>query len=61
MSPVPESAATPVPAAVLNARIRALCAGRVVWSAVELRELARLRRQWLAAVRAERGGYGRAA
>jgi hypothetical protein len=40
-------------AAVLNKQIRALCAGRVVWSAEALAELGRLRGEWQAAVAAE--------
>jgi hypothetical protein len=41
-------------AAVLNERIRVLCAGRVVWSAEALAELGRLRGEWQAAVAAEK-------
>jgi hypothetical protein len=42
--------ASPRPSAVLNAEIRGLCAGRLVWSAEALAELARLRGEWAAAV-----------
>lgn len=50
--------ATPVlaparPSAVINAEIRALCAGRLVWSAEALAVLANLQAEWRAAVEAE--------
>lgn len=50
--------ATPVlapvrPSAVINREIRALCAGRLVWSAEALAVLAGLRGEWRAAVEAE--------
>jgi hypothetical protein len=38
----------------VNAEIRALCAGRLVWSAEALAVLADLRAEWRAAVEAER-------
>jgi hypothetical protein len=47
--------ASPRPSAVLNAEIRGLCAGRLVWSAEALAELARLRGEWRAAVERETG------
>jgi hypothetical protein len=40
---------------VVNREIRALCAGRLVWSAEALAVLADLRAEWRAAVEAERG------
>jgi hypothetical protein len=43
------------PAADLNAEIRGLCAGRLVWSQEALAELARLRGEWAAAVEREAG------
>jgi hypothetical protein len=53
---MPTSTAAPAllrPSAVLNAEIRGLCAGRLVWSPEALRELARLRGEWRAAVERE--------
>lgn len=41
------------PSALVNAEIRALCAGRLVWSAEALAVLADLRGEWRAAVEAE--------
>ncbi|MDX3353873.1 hypothetical protein PV703_11245 [Streptomyces sp. ME01-24h] len=45
----------------LNRAIRALSAGRTVWTAEALEELAALRRAWLAAEHLERAGLATAA
>jgi hypothetical protein len=45
----------------LNRAIRALSAGRTVWTAEALEELAALRRAWLAAEHLERAGLAAAA
>jgi hypothetical protein len=55
---MPTSTAAPAPArpaADLNAEIRGLCAGRLVWSAEALAELAQLRGEWARAVARETG------
>jgi len=41
---------------MVNARIRAHCRGRAVWSREALQELAALRGEWRAAVEAEERG-----
>jgi hypothetical protein len=47
------SCAVPRPSAVVNEEIRRFTQGRLVWSAEALRELARLRAEWQAAVARE--------
>jgi hypothetical protein len=54
MSPIEPGEAPARPSAAdINAQIRALCAGRVVWTAEARRELARLTAEWRDAVARE--------
>ncbi|BBB01121.1 hypothetical protein RVR_8378 [Actinacidiphila reveromycinica] len=56
MFPKPPAAASPCPSAAdINAQIRALCAGRVVWTVAARAELARLTGEWREAVAREQG------
>lgn len=55
MSSAVSAPASPRPSAVVNAEIRGLCAGRLVWSAEALAVLADLRAEWRAAVEREAG------
>lgn len=55
MPTTPPALAPVRPSAVVNAEIRALCAGRLVWSAGALAVLADLRAEWRAAVEREDG------
>jgi hypothetical protein len=53
MSPIEPAPASVRPSAAdINTQIRALCAGRVVWTAEARRELARLTAEWRDAVAA---------
>jgi hypothetical protein len=54
MPTTPAADGTVRSAAEINSAIRAMCAGRVVWSREALAELTRLREEWQQAVARER-------